>query len=119
MSAVLHEQITAVPKRFRQIKAGNAPARPTPMLAIPSDNNGRTIKLLEHPCSDDADHTDMPRRLAFNNDEVCLRFEFRLYGSDYLFGDRALELLTLAILRIELLCQVHRRRQVRRQQQPQ
>src|SRR5436189_6361761 len=118
MSPVPHEQITAVPKRFRQIKAGNAPARPTPMLAIPSDNKGRTIKLLEHPCGHDADNTDMPRRLAFNNDEVSLRFEFRLYGPDYLFGNGALKLLALAILRIELLRQGHRRGQVRCQQQP-
>src|SRR5438552_10926784 len=107
MSAVPHEQITAIPKRFRQIKAGNAPARPSPMLPIPSDNNGRTIKLLEHPCGDDADNTDMPRRLAFNNDEVCLRFEFRSHSTDDLFGNRALELLPLAILRIEFLRQGH------------
>src|SRR5437867_9331552 len=98
MSAVAHQQVAALAQGGGEIEAVNAPSGAAPFLGIATQNNGRPIKLLQHPRSHDADDADVPEQLTLDNDEIFGGIESGADGCNDLLGDVALDLLTLAIV---------------------
>ncbi len=60
VTAVTHEQVGAFAQRRGQIKAGNAPPRTAPVVAVAAHDDRGPVELLQHPRRDDAHHTDVP-----------------------------------------------------------
>ncbi len=64
--------------------------------------------MLEHARGDNAHDADVPKQLAFDDDEVARRIELGPHRADGLIGDAALDSLAFAVLRVQLLRQRHR-----------
>lgn len=70
-------------------------------MSISAENNGRPIKFLEHPGSDDANHSEVPEQLAFHEDKVPGGIEAGADGADDFLRDGALDPLALPVLGIQ------------------
>ncbi len=103
VSAVADQQMIALAQGSGEVETGDAAAGAAPFGAVPTDDDGGAIELLEDARSNDPDDADVPGLLAFDDDEIGLRIEPRANGGNGLFGDGAFELLAFTVAGIEAL----------------
>ena len=103
MAAVADQQIVTFPQRGGQIESFNAAARSAPFVSFAAQDDGGTIKLPQHARGDNADHSDVPEKLAFHDDKVGFRIEFGPHGAQHLVRNASLDGLPLAVAGIQFL----------------
>src|SRR5580765_1190090 len=101
MAAMTDEQIVTVAKGSGQIESFNAATGAAPCFVVSAQDDGRAIKGLEDAGGHDADHTDMPEQLAFDDDKILRWIEAGPNSANHLLGDIALDFLAFPILRIK------------------
>jgi hypothetical protein len=119
VAARADQQVAAFPQGSGQIEPRNTTARAAEFRAVPAKDNGRAIELLEDTGGDNADDTDVPGHIAFDDDEVGLGVEPDAHGAKDLVGNGAFDFLPLAVMRVQILRERQRFGQVAGQEQAQ
>jgi hypothetical protein len=119
VTAVANQQVGAFAQSRRQVKSGDAASGPAPLSAIASDDNRGAIELLKDARGDDAHNADVPKGLAFDDDEVIFGFELGADGRNGFFRYAAFDFLALTVFSIQLLGERHRGAHVARHQEVQ
>src|SRR5258705_6589905 len=100
MTAVAHEQFVAIAQRRCQVKPVDAAARTAPLLAVAAKNDRWAVELLQDARGNDANHADVPRQVAFDDNKMSGWIELTADLFDEPFCDATFDLLSLAIMRI-------------------
>ncbi len=101
MPAVFDQYVFTRTQCRRQIETFNAPSRPAPLIAGAPEDDGRPVKLAQHPRGHDAHYADVPHHLPFDNDVVPFWIKPAAHISDGRFSNAPLCLLSLAVARIQ------------------
>jgi hypothetical protein len=78
--------------------------RPEPAIPLlTADNESRAAQLADDPRGDDSNHADVPQELGLYNYVVGVRIESRAQAAGDLLGHVPLDLLALAVLRVQFV----------------